>query len=293
MASEFELIDLFKDIGSKYYSKNSIIIPPGDDCAAFTSSKPIVTSVDSSIEDIHFPKDIKPSLIAYRSIAVALSDIAAMGCRPIAFSISISNLINNREWYEDFASGVKEISDEYEIPLIGGDFVKGPLNINVIVYGEPYNKAILKRNGAREGDGIYISEQVGRAKQGLNELKSGLKKSINTNYYLKPKPKFALGKKISEIASACIDTSDGLLVDLKHLLDSSGVGAEIYLDEIPITKDINDVNAGDDYDLCFTVPSKANITNFYKIGEVTKDKSIKFFSEKGYDVSIEGYEHFK
>lgn len=83
------------------------------------------------------------------------------------------------------------------------------------------------------------------------------------------------------------------MVDLKHLLDSSGVGAEIYLDEIPITKDINDVNAGDDYDLCFTVPSKANITNFYKIGEVTKDKSIKFFSEKGYDVSIEGYEHFK
>ena len=88
MASEFELIDLFQDIGSKYYSQNGIIIPPGDDCAVFQSNKPIITSVDSSVEGIHFPEDIEPSQIAYRSIAVALSDIAAMGCRPIAFSIS-------------------------------------------------------------------------------------------------------------------------------------------------------------------------------------------------------------
>ena len=119
MASEFELIDLFQDIGSEFYSQNGIIIPPGDDCAVFQSKKPIITSVDSSVVGVHFPENIMPSQIAYRSIAVALSDIAAMGCRPIAFSISISSLINDIDWYRNFSNGVKEISKIYQIPLIG------------------------------------------------------------------------------------------------------------------------------------------------------------------------------
>ena len=113
MASEFELIELFKNIGSNYQNKNGIIVPSGDDCAVFDSNKPILTSVDSSIEGIHFPKEIKPSQAAYRSIAVALSDIAAMGCKPIGFSLSISNLVSDKSWYKDFVIGVTEIADEY------------------------------------------------------------------------------------------------------------------------------------------------------------------------------------
>lgn len=134
MASEFELIDLFQDIGSEFYSQNGIIIPPGDDCAVFQSKKPIITSVDSSVVGVHFPENIMPSQIAYRSIAVALSDIAAMGCRPIAFSISISSLINDIDWYRNFSNGVKEISKIYQIPLIGGDFTKGQLNILSLIH---------------------------------------------------------------------------------------------------------------------------------------------------------------
>lgn len=292
MASEFELIDLFQDIGSEFYSQNGIIIPPGDDCAVFQSNKPIITSVDSSVEGIHFPEDIEPSQIAYRSIAVALSDIAAMGCRPIAFSISISGLINDIDWYRNFSNGVKEISKIYEVPLIGGDFTKGQLNINIIVYGEPFLDKILKRSGANDGDFICISKQVGRAKKGLKDLQLGKTNSSFIDDYLRPEPKIDLGKEISEIATSCIDTSDGLLADLKHILNSSNVGAEIYLDEVPFTQNIDDINAGDDYDLCFTIPEKYLKDSFYIIGKVTKNKSIKLISEKGYDVEINGYKHF-
>ena len=121
MNSEFELIDLFKNIGSEYYEDNGIIISPGDDCAAFKSNKPIVTSIDASIEGVHFPKNAKPSDIAYRSIAVALSDIAAMACKPLAFSLSVTVPHNEYDWFESFQEGTKDISDEYKISLIGGD----------------------------------------------------------------------------------------------------------------------------------------------------------------------------
>ena len=292
MASEFELIDLFQDIGSEFYSQNGIIIPPGDDCAVFQSKKPIITSVDSSVVGVHFPENIMPSQIAYRSIAVALSDIAAMGCRPIAFSISISSLINDIDWYRNFSNGVKEISKIYQIPLIGGDFTKGQLNINIIVYGEPFLDKILKRSGANDGDFICISKQVGRAKKGLKDLQLGKTNSSFIDDYLRPESKIDLGKEISEIATSCIDTSDGLLADLKHILNSSNVGAEIYLDEVPFTQNIDDINAGDDYDLCFTIPKKYLKDSFYIIGKVTKNKSIKLISEKGYDVEINGYKHF-
>ena len=293
MASEFELIELFKNIGSNYQNKNGIIVPSGDDCAVFDSNKPILTSIDSSIEGIHFPKEIKPSQAAYRSIAVALSDIAAMGCKPIGFSLSISNLVSDKSWYQDFVIGVTEIADEYEIPLVGGDFVRGSLNINVVVYGVPYNNKILKRNGASDGDIICISTPVGSAKKGLEEFQSGIKNSENITNYLRPKPKFNIGESISEIATSCIDTSDGLLVDLKHILDDSNVGAHIYLDNIPFTADIEDINAGDDYDLCFTIPENKYEDNFIKIGKITNNKSIKLISEKGYDVSIKGFKHFQ
>jgi thiamine-monophosphate kinase len=141
--SEFELIDLFNQIGSKYYKENGVIVPPGDDCAVFESKKEIVTSVDASVEGIHFLKDTAARDIAYRSIAIAISDIAAMGCNPLAFSLSVTSPFQDREWFEDFAKGTREISHQFRLPLIGGDLTRGPLNINVIVYGSPFKKNIL------------------------------------------------------------------------------------------------------------------------------------------------------
>ncbi len=293
MISEFELIGLFNHIGSKYNEQNGIVLSPGDDCAVIDLPLPIVTSIDSSVCDIHFPHNAPAKDIGYRSVAVALSDIAAMGCQPRGFSVSITCSNKDVIWYQELAEGFNDISNEFQISLIGGDITSGPLNINVVVYGTPYNSNFLKRSGARKGDFICISKPIGRAKKGLEDFTKNNLESIFLNDYLRPKPQIELGKKISDFATSCIDISDGLLADLNHILRSSKVGANIFLDDIPITSNINDVNAGDDYDLCFTIPSTMMEDSFYKIGEVTEDLGIKFSSNKGYDVSIKGFDHFK
>lgn len=292
MSSEFELIELFQHIGAEYYKENGVIIGPGDDCAIFDLSTPIITSVDSSVVDIHFPSNASPQDIGYRAVAVALSDIAAMGCRPIAFSLSVSTPVTEDLWYKKLAEGVEDIAKEFEISLIGGDLTKGPLNLNAIVYGTPYSGKVLMRNTAQPGDYICISSPTGRARRGLNDWKNTNNNSEYLADYLRPLAKIELGKTIVNFASACIDTSDGLLADLGKILKSSECGALIYLDDIPITTDINDINSGDDYDLCFTVPKDKFDNNYFKIGEVTSDRQIKFISNKGYDVDIKGYEHF-
>ena len=292
MASEFELIELFQDIGSEYYKKNGIVISPGDDCAVFNFSKPVITSVDASVADVHFPSNAKPEDMAYRSIAVALSDLAAMGCEPRAFSISLTSPIVDKNWYENFSMGVKDIADQFQISLIGGDLTKGPLNINVVVYGSPYTNKVLKRNGAVKGDYICISSPVGRAAKGLNDWNN---KKFESNFikdYLRPLPKFLLGSEIINIASACIDTSDGLLADMKKIIEASHCGAEIYIDKIPYTTNIDDINAGDDYDLCFTVSKQNYLDHFIKIGQVTDTQEIRLISDKGYDTDINGFDHF-
>ncbi len=292
MSSEFELIELFQHIGAEYYKENGVLIGPGDDCAIFDLSTPIITSVDSSVVDIHFPSNASPQDIGYRAVAVALSDIAAMGCRPIAFSLSVSSPVTDDVWYKKLAEGVEDIAKEFEISLIGGDLTKGPLNLNAIVYGTPYSGKILMRNTAQPGDYICISSPTGRARRGLNDWKNTNNNSEYLTDYLRPLAKIELGKTIVNFASACIDTSDGLLADLGKILKLSECGALIYLDDIPITTDIDDINSGDDYDLCFTVPKDKFDNNYFKIGEVTSDRQIKLISNKGYDINIKGYEHF-
>jgi len=292
LSTEFELIEIFQHIGAEYYKDNGIITGPGDDCAIFDLSTPIVTSVDSSVADIHFPSNATPADIGYRAVAVALSDIAAMGCKPIAFSLSVSSSITNESWYIELADGIKDIAKEFQISLIGGDLTKGPLNLNVIVFGTPYSGKILMRNNAQTGDYICISSAVGRAKKGLDDWVNNKKDSEYLTDYLRPLPKIELGKDIVNFASASIDTSDGLMADLEKMLKASNRGGLINLDDIPITSDINDINSGDDYDLCFTMPKEKFNNKFFKIGEVTEDLGIKLISNKGYDVVIKGYEHF-
>ncbi len=165
MSSEFELIEIFQHIGAEYYKQNGIITGPGDDCAIFDLKTPIVTSVDSSVENIHFPSNASPEDIGYRAVAVALSDIAAMGCKPIAFSLSVSSPITDESWYKKLADGVEDIAKEFQISLIGGDLTKGPLNLNAIVFGTPFSEKILMRNKAQTGDYICISSPTGRAKK--------------------------------------------------------------------------------------------------------------------------------
>ena len=287
--------DILDYIQAKINTKlPNIIKSIGDDCAVIriSNKQSFVITTDTSLEGPHFTRDYTAFEIGYKSLSTNLSDIAAMGCKPLAFSLSVTSPSQNRAWFEDFALGTNEIANQFEIPLIGGDLTRGPLNIGVIVYGSPFNKNILRRDGAKPGDFICISTEVGKGARGLKDLKNKISDSPFIKYYLRPIPKIELGKKISELANACIDTSDGLLVDMQKMLKASNCGGKIYLDKIPVISNIEDLNLGDDYDLCFTIPKDKFTDDFIKIGEVSKSKEIKLISNKGYDVKIAGYEHF-
>ena len=285
----------FKNLGSQYNDSSRILIGPGDDAGLFSSqNEDLIFSTDVSVSDIHFPKDLAPDLIAYRSCSVAASDIPACGGTLKWLSISLVTPSKEISWLREFAKGLRLFTRTYQVPIIGGDLVKGKeCSISVGVCGEVSSDKFLPRHGAKEGDSIYVSGTLGIAKLGLKLIKSKKKdlSSLENKYrkkFLKPKIQTALGKNLKGIANSCIDISDGLMGDLGHICKQSKLGARIYVDLIPYVGSFKDaLTWGDDYELCFTVPknkeSKLNgilkrlkIKKF-KIGEITRDKRIKIF----------------
>ena len=302
----------FKNLGSQYNDSSGILIGPGDDAGLFSiKNKDLIFSTDVSVSDIHFPKDLSPDLIAYRSCAVAVSDIPACGGTLKWLSISLVTPSKEISWLKEFAKGLRLFSKTYQVPIIGGDLVKGKeCSVSVGVCGEANSDQFLARHGAKEGDSIYISGTLGAAKLGLKVLKSK-KKDLNSaekkyrNKFLKPKIQTALGKNLRGIANSCIDISDGLIGDLGHICRQSKLGARIYVDSIPHEGSFKDaLTWGDDYELCFTVPEnketkldgilkRLKIKKF-KIGEITSDKGIKIFQgAKEIHLNRKSYNHLK
>ena len=273
MISESDILKCFQHLVDSSHHKDSVLLGSGDDAAVIdTLGRQLVHSVDISKTGIHFHESMKPEDIAYRSITTALSDLAGMGCFPSFISIALTSDIEEISWYEKFSNGIKETLDEFCIDLVGGDVTKGELNISVNVFGHPFQKAIM-RSGAKLDESIYLTGQLGKAKQGLDDWLNN-KSSIYCQSYLRPKPQFQKAKEISDFATSCIDISDGLIKDLGDICKQSKVGAEIYFENIPITKDHLDLTYGDDYELCFTAPS--NLDNqlrdqgFFLIGKTTQ-----------------------
>jgi len=221
---------------------------------------------------------MRPEDIAYRSITTALSDLAGMGCFPSFISIALTSDIEEISWYERFSNGIKETLDEFSIDLVGGDVTKGELNVSVNVFGYPFQNPIT-RSGAKPNESIYITGQLGKAKQGLDDWLNK-KSSIYCQSYLRPKPQFQKAKEISDFASSCIDISDGLIKDLGDICRQSNVGAELYFKDIPITNDDLDLTYGDDYELCFTAPSslddRLRDQGFFLIGKTTESYLQKY-----------------
>jgi thiamine-monophosphate kinase len=285
----------FKNLGSQYNDSSSILIGPGDDAGLFFSKNTdLIFSTDVSVSDIHFPKDLAPDLIAYRSCSVAASDIPACGGTLKWLSISLVTSSKEISWLREFAKGVRLFTRTYQVPIIGGDLVKGKeCSVSVGVCGEVNSDQFLPRNGAKEGDSIYVSGTLGAAKLGLKVIKSK-KKNLNSvekkyrNKFLKPKIQTELGKNLRGIANSCIDISDGLIGDLGHICQQSKLGARIYVDSTPHEGSFKDaLTWGDDYELCFTVPKnketkldgilkRLKIKKF-KIGEITRGNGIKIF----------------
>ena len=215
--------------------------------------------------------DANPGLLGRKALAVNLSDLAAMGAKPIGFTLSIALPNVDITWLEAFSKGLFAVANQYSCPLIGGDTTAGPLTISITAFGSiPSGKAI-RRSGAKVGNDIWASGTIGDARLALAALRHEITlpesdlKQIEHRMH-NPTPRVELGMKIRELASAALDISDGLLGDLHHILKQSQVSAKVFLDQIPksetLQKQSEDIqnqfaaSGGDDYEICFTAPTE-------------------------------------
>lgn len=317
MATEFNIIN---DYFTKPTSHTDLGI--GDDAALIsaTQGQQLVVSADMSVAGTHFEKHAEPYDIGWKSLAVNLSDMAAMGATPRWATLAIALPNINETWLKEFSRGFFACAKAFSVDIIGGDTTKGPLNIAVQIIGEvPIGKA-LTRNGAKAGDDIWVSGHIGSAALGLAALKSpqilledetlfACLKALNI-----PQPRVKLGLALRDIASSCIDVSDGLLADLSHILNASSLGTTIQLNKIPclplLRKRMDKTSVqrailagGDDYELCFTA-SPAHRENIVKlsqslqlpitlISQTSPEQKLEiYFDDKQLDVTQLGYEHF-
>ncbi len=313
MTSEFEIIE-------RYFKKKikQTALGIGDDAAMINVQKnhQLVISSDMLIENIHFLKNTNPSHLGWKSLAVNLSDIAAMGSKPKWATLSISLPKINHVWLKKFTEGFFKCANQFGIDLIGGDTTRGPLSISITIMGEIKKNQGLLRSGAKINDDIWVTGQLGLASMGLASLQGKLKLAPRLKIKcLKalevPTPKILLGSHLSRYANSCIDISDGLIQDLNHILKASKVGATLFLNDIPCEKFIHTseqyhfvFNGGDDYELLFTAPKKnrSNIKKIAKktntsvniIGAITHKKDLKILNEQGKSATFNlgGFDHF-
>ena len=308
--NEHQLIqEYFSEIGSAFLVEQGIRVPIGDDAAVISSpkGKESVISVDTSIGGVHFLESMHASDIAYRSVSVALSDLAACGATPAWFTLALSLKKYDPKWLSDFKKGLEDISAELKIPLIGGDTTKGNLSITVQVGGCVEAGKALTREGARIGDVIYVTGCIGAASSALDNLRGGNLTRLDKNRYLRPKIRFEVSSKLLDIASSAIDISDGLFQDLDHICKASKVGAVICLEKIPTflsnSLTIDELNRGDDYEILFTsdkskrekikrIAKEENIP-ICEIGSINEGDEVDIFSPDGVFLKASsGYQHF-
>ena len=273
---EFDLIQRFFKAGADAMHPNDekvIALGIGDDCALLkpAAGEEIAITSDMLVEGRHFFMNANPGLLGRKALAVNLSDLAAMGAKPIGFTLSIALPNVDIAWLEAFSKGLFAVANQYSCPLIGGDTTAGPLTISITAFGSiPSGKAI-RRSGAKVGNDIWASGTIGDARLALAALRHEITlpesdlKQIEHRMH-NPTPRVELGMKIRELASAALDISDGLLGDLHHILKQSQVSAEVFLDQIPksetLQKQSEDIqnqfaaSGGDDYEICFTAPTE-------------------------------------
>ncbi len=293
-----------------------VMLGVGDDAAilAVDTDSHIVVTTDSLVSGVHFFPDADPADIGYKALAVNLSDMAAMAAEPrwITLALTLSEDRMTHAWLDGFARGLVQLAGQYEVPLVGGDLCKGPTAVTIQVIGECLKDREVRRDGANAGDLIYVSGPTGSAAFALALLKSG--RTPQADCYrrlLRPTPRVELGVSLRGIASAMIDISDGLLADLRHLLEAGGAGALVNIDSIPVDPYLDNgctpaekwrhvLSGGDDYELCFTVPPARQQAleqtghPVYRIGTITAGKGLRCIRNDGSEHFPEGagYSHF-
>ena len=245
--------------------------------------------------------------IAYRSVSVALSDLAACGATPSWFTLALTLEDYDSVWLSGFKRGLEDISSELKIPLIGGDMTKGNLSITVQVGGYVEKGKALTRKGAKVGDLIYLTGAIGEASSALEDIKKDNLVDIKKSRYLRPEIRFGVSNKLKGIATSAIDVSDGLFQDLNHICTASKVGANLYLEKVPtfLSKSLSleEMNKGDDYEILFTSDktnkekieeiSKQEKVPIYEIGLIIKGDEVQIINQEGDSLKASsGFQHF-
>ncbi|MCF6300422.1 MAG: thiamine-phosphate kinase [Proteobacteria bacterium] len=302
MTIEFDLINhITQRLGP---NNKSVLLGIGDDAAVLQTSKDqqLLVSTDTLIEHTHFKATDEAYGIGYKSLAVNLSDMAAMCAIPKWVCLNLSLPRIDMEWINGFLDGFISLLDRFHVNLVGGDTTCGSLSITVTVLGEAPLKQIKRRDSAKAGQLIAVSGSLGSAAFAL--ANPGADDECTKQLHL-PNPRLDLSSKLDKVAVAMIDISDGLLADLGHICKASGTGAIITTAFLPIAKVVKSsqhwldyaLSGGDDYQLCFTLdaqnlkqlPSDCSI-----IGEITTSSGIKIMhEEKELSIINTGYQHFK
>ena len=263
--------DLIKRYFSRKSLQNEVILSVGDDCAitSISAGYQLAITTDTLVEGTHFLPSISPAALAYKSVAVNLSDLAAMGATPTWVSLALTLPEIKEAWLAEFSQSLFAILDRYSMSLIGGDTTKGPLSITLTAQGFlPENQGLF-RHQAKVGDWIFVSGFLGDSAAGLDLLLQNRKIENESDRYfiqrhLHPTPRVELGLALRAFSCCALDISDGLLADLGHILERSQVGAEIYLENLPLSRHLCTqyeqtqaekfaLTGGEDYELCFTV----------------------------------------
>jgi thiamine-monophosphate kinase len=271
---EFDLIWRYFKAGSESMAqtqKNQVLLGIGDDCALLQPdpAQSLAITSDMLVEGRHFFANANPEWLGHKALAVNLSDLAAMGAKPVGFTLALALPQADSSWLAQFSQGLFRLAQQWQCPLIGGDTTQGPLTICITALGHVPTGAAIKRSGAKVGDDIWVSGSLGDARLALGALRSewpldqsSLEAALPRMH--QPEPRITLGMQLRGIASSALDVSDGLLGDLGHILKASQVNAEVLIDQLPTSSTLAAqteqlrrqcaANGGDDYELCFTAP---------------------------------------
>lgn len=319
------------DLIARYFTRpvRRATLGVGDDCAllSVTPGMQLAVSSDMLVEGRHFFADVDPAHLGHKALAVNLSDLAACGARPLAFTLALALPRVDAPWLQAFADGLLRLADAHQCELVGGDTTQGPLNLCVTVFGEVPTGQALLRSGARVGDDIYVSGTPGEARLALDALRGRLALPPTALQQLRPRleqptPRVALGLALRGVASSAIDVSDGLLGDLGHILKASGVGACVdatvatnllaaSAQQAGATADFDAqtlmqcaLAGGDDYELVFTAPpaqqaavqaaAQASGTRATRIGRIEAAPGLRVVDGQGQPVAqhFASFDHF-
>ncbi|WP_024302882.1 thiamine-phosphate kinase [Pseudogulbenkiania sp. MAI-1] len=314
--NEFELIQ-------RHFTRpaGNAVLGVGDDAAIVrpTPGHDLHVSVDMLVEGRHFFADVAPRALGHKTLAVNLSDMAAMGATPrwVVLSLALPQL--DEHWASEFAAGFFGLAEAHGVSVIGGDTTRGPLTLSATIFGETLAGQALRRDAARVGDDIWVSGELGLAALAVRQRLRGdvdpppdvLAQCRRKLDY--PTPRVALGLQLLDLAHAAIDVSDGLMADLGHILERSGVAAEVWLEALPTLPWLAEnrlsfpgiiAAGGDDYELCFTAPTSARAElaalaealdcPLTRVGRIVAGQGGRLLDADGQTVTLQrsGFDHF-